>query len=190
MVVVERAGVAEGHCRLALESRASWTTAEERLEAPGPLVFASCGYLFLAHSEPVLERLAAAVRVQNAAGVPSRLVSPVEAGKLVPGLETTSLAGGSYCAEDGYMGKPRAAIAAIARQLDVRRATVEAVVPAAPAWVLETTEGRFAARSVVMTQGSTRGDSSRHSAPTCRSNSSPGISSSAGRSTSASASRS
>ena len=139
VVVVERAGVAEGHCRLALESRASWTTAEERLEAPGPLVFASCGYLFLAHSEPVLERLAAAVRVQNAAGVPSRLVSPVEAGKLVPGLETTSLAGGSYCAEDGYMGKPRAAIAAIARQLDVRRATVEAVVPATPAWVLETT---------------------------------------------------
>lgn len=102
VVVVERAGVAEGHCRLALESRASWTTAEERLEAPGPLVFASCGYP-LAHSEPVLERLAAAVRVQNAAGVPSRLVSPVEAGKLVPGLETTSLAGGSYCAEHGYM---------------------------------------------------------------------------------------
>ena len=103
VVVVERAGVAEGHCRLALESRAWWTTAEERLEAPVPLAFASCGYLFLAHSEPVLERLAAAVRVQNAAGVPSRLVSPVEAGKLVPGLETTSLAGGSYCAEHGYM---------------------------------------------------------------------------------------
>ena len=106
VVVVERAGVAEGHCRLALGvTPLAWsrTTAEERLEAPVPLAFASCGYLFLAHSEPVLERLAAAVRVQNAAGVPSRLVSPVEAGKLVPGLETTSLAGGSYCAEHGYM---------------------------------------------------------------------------------------
>ena len=170
VVVLERAGVAEGqsgiqpggirlqwgttlNCRLAIESRAWWTTAGERLDGPAALAFDSCGYLFVAHSEAVLERLAAAVRLQNAAGVPSRVVSPAEAGRLVPGLRTESLVGATYCAEDGYMDEPRAAIAAIARQLDVRRATVDAVVPDGGTWALDTTAGRFTAPSVVVAAG-------------------------------------
>ena len=171
VVVLERAGVAEGQsgiqpggirlqwgttrqlsararvARLVDDRRASGST------APVPLTFASCGYLFVAHSEAVLERLAAAVRVQNAAGVPSRVVSPAEAGKLVPGLRTTSIVGGSYCAEDGYMGEPQAAIAAIARQLDIRRATVEAIAAAGATWAVDTTAGRFTAPSVVVAAG-------------------------------------
>jgi len=170
VVVLERAGVGEGqsgiqpggirlqwgttlNCRLAIESRAWWTTAGERLDAPVTLAFDSCGYLFVAHSEAVLERLAAAVRLQNAAGVPSRVVSPMEAGSLVPGLGTESLVGATYCAEDGYMDEPRAAIAAIARQLDVRHATVDAVLPDGGAWTLDTTAGRFTAPSVVVAAG-------------------------------------
>ena len=170
VVVLERAGVGEGqsgiqpggirlqwgttlNCRLAIESRAWWTTAGERLDAPVTLAFDSCGYLFVAHSEAVLERLAAAVRLQNAAGVPSRVVSPMEAGSLVPGLRTESLVGATYCAEDGYMDEPRAAIAAIARQLDVRHATVDAVLPDGGAWTLDTTAGRFTAPSVVVAAG-------------------------------------
>ena len=170
VVVLERAGVAEGqsgiqpggirlqwgttlNCRLAIESRAWWTTAGERLDGPMTLAFDSCGYLFVAHGEAVLERLTAAVRLQNAAGVPSRVVSPAEAGRLVPGLRTESLVGATYCAEDGYMDEPRAAIAAIARQLDVRRATVDAVVPDGGTWALDTTTGRFTAPSVVVAAG-------------------------------------
>ena len=170
VVVLERAGVAEGqsgiqpggirlqwgttlNCRLAIESRAWWTTAGERLDGPMTLAFDSCGYLFVAHGEAVLERLTAAVRLQNAAGVPSRVVSPAEAGRLVPGLRTESLVGATYCAEDGYMDEPRAAIAAIARQLDVRRATVDAVVPDGGTWGLDTTTGRFTAPSVVVAAG-------------------------------------
>src|SRR4029079_7065443 len=166
VVVLERAGVAEGqsgiqpggirlqwgttlNCRLAIESRAWWTTAGERLDATGTLALDSRGYLFVAHSEAVLERLAAAVRLQNAAGVPSRVVSPAEAGRLVPGLRTESLAGATYCAEDGYMDETRAAIAAIARQLDVRHATVDAVLPDGGAWTLDTTAGRLNAPSGV-----------------------------------------
>ena len=141
------------NCRLAIESRAWWTTAGERLDGPVTLAFDSCGYLFVAHGEAVLERLTAAVRLQNAAGVPSRVVSPAEAGRLVPGLRTESLVGATYCAEDGYMDEPRAAIAAIARQLDVRRATVDAVVPDGGTWALDTTAGRFTAPSVVVAAG-------------------------------------
>lgn len=170
VVVLERAGVAEGqsgiqpggirlqwgttlNCRLAMESRAWWTTAGERLGGPVPFAFDACGYLFVAQSEAVLERLAAAVRLQNAAGVPSRVVSPTEAGKLVPGLRTELLVGATYCAEDGYMDEPRAAIVAIARQLDVRSATVEAVLPDGGAWAIDTTAGRFTAPSVVVAAG-------------------------------------
>lgn len=170
VVVLERTGVAEGqsgiqpggirlqwgttlNCRLAIESRAWWTTAGERLDGPVPLGFDSCGYLFVAHSEAVLERLAAAVRLQNAAGVPSRVVSPADAGELVPGLRTESLVGATYCAEDGYMDEPRAAIAAIARQLDVRLATVDTVVRDGAAWALDTTAGRITAPSVVVAAG-------------------------------------
>jgi sarcosine oxidase subunit beta len=170
VLVVERAGVAEGqsgiqpggvrlqwgttvNCRLAIESRGWWTTAEEKVDAPVPLAFASCGYLFVAHSDAALDGLAAAVRVQNAAGVPSRVVSPAEAGQLVPGLRTGSLVGGSYCAEDGYMDAPQAAIAAIARHVDVRHANVEAVLAVGRGWALDTTAGRFIAPTVVIAAG-------------------------------------
>lgn len=170
VVVLERAGVAEGqsgiqpggirlqwgttlNCRLAMESRAWWTTAGERLGGPVPFAFDACGYLFVAHSAAVLERLAAAVRLQNAAGVPSRVVSPTEAGKLVPGLRTETLVGATYCAEDGYMDEPRAAIVAIARHLDVRRATLDGIVPDGGTWALDTTAGRFTAPSVVVAAG-------------------------------------
>jgi sarcosine oxidase subunit beta len=175
VLVVERTGVAEGqsgvqpggvrlqwgtevNCCLAIESHAWWRTAEERLRAPVPLAFAACGYLFVAHSDAVLARLEESVRIQNAAGVPSRVVSPDEAAELVPGLQTSSLVGASWCGEDGYMGEPQAAIAAIARHLDVRIATVEAIVPDGGGWALETTVGRLEAPAVVVAAGAdTRG---------------------------------
>ncbi len=171
VVVLERTGVAEGqsgiqpggvrlqwgtsvNCRLALESHAWWRTAEERLASPVPLAWAACGYLFVAHSRATLAQLAASVRVQNAEGVPSRVVSPDEAARLVPGLQCASLVGASYCDEDGYVGEPRAAIAAIARHVDVRIAAVDAVTPHGRGWALDTPSGRFTAPAVVVAAGS------------------------------------
>ncbi len=170
VVVLERKGVAEGqsgiqpggvrlqwgttvNCRLAMESLAWWRTAEERLESPVPLAWASCGYLFVAHTDEALARLRKNVRVQNDAGVPSRVVSPGEAAALVEGLDPASIVGGSYCPEDGYMGEPQAAIAAMGRRVEVRIATVESIAPAAGAWLLETSEGRFTAPVLVIAAG-------------------------------------
>ncbi len=169
--MLERAGVAEGQsgvqpggvrlqwgtsvaCGLALESLAWWRGAQDRLDPPVPLSFSSCGYLFLAHSDGVLARLTANVRVQNEAGVPSRIVDPTEAADLVPGLETASLKGAEWCAEDGYFDEPQAAIFAIARHLDVRIATVTGVEQAAGGWTVETSDGTIAASSVVLAAGS------------------------------------
>jgi sarcosine oxidase subunit beta len=74
--------------------------AEERLGARVPFGFRACGYLFTAHSQDVLDRLAANVQIQQEAGVPSRIVSAAEAAELVPGLDASSLAGAARCAPD------------------------------------------------------------------------------------------
>jgi sarcosine oxidase subunit beta len=107
-------------CRLARESAAFYAEADERLDSPVPLGFRACGYLFAAHTEAALGRLAANAAVQNAEGVPSRLVTPDEAAELVPGLRVDSILGAAWCAEDGYFDRPQGVVEAFARGLDVR----------------------------------------------------------------------
>jgi sarcosine oxidase subunit beta len=107
-------------CRLAGESADFYAAADEHLEATVPLGFRRCGYLFLAHSENTLTRLRANVSVQNDAGVPSRIVSPDEAAELVSGLVSDGVAGGAWCAEDGYFDRPQGVVEAFATGLDVR----------------------------------------------------------------------
>lgn len=107
-------------CRLAAESAAFYADADAALDAPVPLGFQACGYLFTAHSAETLERLHANVVLQNELGVPSRIVSSAEAAQLVPGLEVETLAGGSWCAEDGYFDRPQSVVEAFGRGLDVR----------------------------------------------------------------------
>ena len=71
-------------CRLARESALFYAEAGERLGAPVALGFERCGYLFVAHSAATFDQLAANVEVQNAEGIPSRIVGPDEAAELVP----------------------------------------------------------------------------------------------------------
>jgi sarcosine oxidase subunit beta len=168
-LVVDRAGVGEGQsgiqpggirlqwgtpvaCALARESHAWWRTASEELDSRA-FAFSTCGYVFLAHSERALQRLTASVSVQNAAGIPSRILSAEEAAALVPGLLVETVAGASYCAEDGYLDRPQAAVAALARGIDVHIATVEAVIPNRTGWDIETSAGRLSASAVVLAAG-------------------------------------
>jgi sarcosine oxidase, subunit beta len=107
-------------CRLAAEAMAFYAEAEERLDSTVTLGFRQCGYLFLAHDEEGLARLGANVAVQQGEGIPSRLVTPDEIVELVPGLQTASVVGGSWCSEDGYFDRPQSVVEAFARGLDVR----------------------------------------------------------------------
>ena len=116
-------------CRLARESVAFYADADERLDAPVPLGFRRCGYLFVAHTDSTLTRLEANVRVQNEEGVPSRLLSPAEAADLVPGLRPDGLAGAAWCADDGYFDRPQSVVEAFGRGLDVRIQTVVSLEP-------------------------------------------------------------
>ena len=110
----------EINCRMAQESLAFWLKAQERLEARVELGWRACGYLWLAHSEAVLDNLRANVALQNALGIPSRIVSPEEAAELVPGLQTATVTGAAWCAEDGYFDRPQAIVEALGA-----RATIE-----------------------------------------------------------------
>jgi sarcosine oxidase subunit beta len=151
VLVLEREGVGAGqsgvqpggvrlqwgtelNCRMALEARTFWREAEDRLEPRAPFGWRPCGYLWLAHSEPVLERLRAAVELQNRLGIPARIVSSAEAGELVPDLEVQSLVGGAWCGEDGYFDRAQGVVEAFAEAaaragVELAHAEVTAVEP-------------------------------------------------------------
>ncbi|MFL5928531.1 MAG: NAD(P)/FAD-dependent oxidoreductase [Gaiellaceae bacterium] len=117
---VRRQWGTEVACRLASESAAFYADADELLCSRVPLGFRRCGYLFLAHSDDTLRRLEENVRLQNLLDVPSRIVTPAEAAELVPGLVVDDIAGGAWCAEDGYFDRPQSVVEAFAQGLDVR----------------------------------------------------------------------
>jgi glycine/D-amino acid oxidase-like deaminating enzyme len=116
-------------CRLARESAAFYGDADALLEPTAPLHFRACGYLFVAHTEATLARLAANVAAQNAEGVASRIVSPGEAAELVPGLRSDTITGGAWCGEDGYFDRPQAVVEAFGRGLDIRIGAVDSLEP-------------------------------------------------------------
>jgi sarcosine oxidase subunit beta len=175
-VVYERTGVGAGasgvqpggvrqqwgtrvSCLLARESLRFFRELGERLE---PLIdpgWRACGYAFLAHSQPVLEQLAANVRLQNELGIPSRLLTPAEAGDAVPGLSVDMLAGASFCAEDGYFDRPQSVVQAFAdaaarRGVRIERGDVVALRPERDGWTLVLADGTEAvAERVVVAAG-------------------------------------
>jgi glycine/D-amino acid oxidase-like deaminating enzyme len=110
--------------RLARESFEFWDDVENRL---GPLTLSRCGYLFVANTQETLARLEANVALQNEEGVPSRIVSAGEAAELVPGLQGDTIAGGAWCADDGYFDRPQSVVEAFAHGLDIRHEHIHAV---------------------------------------------------------------
>ena len=142
------------NCRLARESAAFYGRARDLLGGPDELRFTRCGYMFLAHSARALEGLRASVAVQTAAGVPSRVVDPLEAARLVPGLATATVVGASWCDEDGYVDRPQAVIAAFARETRVEVDEVVSLRHGSDGWRLSLGSGRRArAETVVVAAG-------------------------------------
>jgi len=64
--------------------------------------FKQRGYLFLAQNEN-LSDLEQQAKLQHGYNVPSELLSPQELLSIIPELNIDDLAGGLYCAEDGYL---------------------------------------------------------------------------------------
>jgi sarcosine oxidase subunit beta len=147
------------NCVMARDSLAFYAQIPERLHPRVDPRFRPCGYAFLAHEPETLERLRADVAVQNAAGVPSRLVTAEEAADLVPGLRVDGIAGATFCAEDGFFDRPQAVVEAFAeagRRLGVSIARGEAsgLEPVRSGWRLSFADGtRAEASRVVVAAG-------------------------------------
>ncbi len=61
------------------------------------------GYLFLVRSEAKRRALEASVKLQNACGLPTRLLTPKEAQKIVPELDTNGVVAASFNPDDGVV---------------------------------------------------------------------------------------
>jgi sarcosine oxidase subunit beta len=75
--------------------------------------FQARGYLFLAETAEGLAALRAPLPLYERLGLEVEMVGPQRIAELVPGIRTDDLAGGRYCARDGY-GAPLEALAGFA----------------------------------------------------------------------------
>jgi len=142
--------------RIALRSIA----ALERFgEDPGyEIDFKQWGYLFLLR-EGEVPGFEAAIALQNGLGVPSRLLTPEEAGAMVPGIRTDDLAAAAFCGMDGY-ATPEAVAAGYARaaadgggRIVQGCEVLRIVVDGGRVTGVETTQGTVATDTVVLAAG-------------------------------------
>lgn len=108
------------------------------------------GYLFLCRTEAEVRQVQRSIEVQNDLGGSSRMVSPEQAGRLNPLLETRSLLAGSFSPRDGY-AQPAAVVAAYRAA-----AAGLGVLVAEHTEVLDIDAGGGGVRGVVTRRGSIR----------------------------------
>jgi sarcosine oxidase subunit beta len=138
------------NCLLARESVAFYRALGERLAARAEPRLDECGYVFLAHTDERLARMADDVRLQQEAGVPSRLLDPDELSEIVPGIRVETVAGASYCGEDGYVDKPQAVVEGFAEALRrlgvaIEHAGIDRLEQGPVGWLLHRADGTHAA---------------------------------------------
>jgi sarcosine oxidase subunit beta len=117
------------------------------------------GYLILLDSADDLAHFRAALAVQHALGVPSRELTPAEAGAMVPQLHLDGLVAATYCPADGRL-VPEALVrgyagAAAARGVRVRQGCAVTGIRASAGAItaVETTAGTIATDTVVCAAG-------------------------------------
>lgn len=65
--------------------------------------FRQGGYLFLARTAKIREQLEKSVKLQNDCGLPTRMLSPAEARRIVPELDVSDVEAASYNPDDGVV---------------------------------------------------------------------------------------
>jgi sarcosine oxidase subunit beta len=116
------------------------------------------GYLFLLTRQADVEAFTAAVALQNALGVPTRLISAAEASELAPGLVLDDVAAATYHPGDGWCAPESVVLgyAAGARRFGARLITGVEVVgldPSGDGTRVRTTAGSVLAGAVVCAAG-------------------------------------
>jgi len=102
------------------------------------IAFRQHGYLFLLDNEDDAATFSAALTLQHALGVPSRELTPAEAGAIVPQLSLDGLVAATFCERDGY-ATPEAVVQGYAS------ASGATIVQGCPATGVAVTGGRIVA---------------------------------------------
>lgn len=92
----------EMNCRLAQASINRFERLNEELEYDGDIQFVQQGYLCLAYSEKEMTQFRRNVELQHSLGIPSVVLTPEGARKIVPDLNLEGLVGATFCREDGF----------------------------------------------------------------------------------------
>jgi sarcosine oxidase subunit beta len=140
---------------LMTESIAFFEDAGKRLDYPGGIEFKQQGYLMLARDAAMVDNFRANVERQNALGVPSRMLGPDDALKMVPGLNPEVLVGAAFCPKDGTVSPflwLDALLGAVRRAgAEVRfGTTVTGLEPKGGVIVVQTTQGPIEAAKVLV----------------------------------------
>ncbi|HET6320177.1 MAG TPA: FAD-binding oxidoreductase [Chloroflexota bacterium] len=98
----------EVNIRFSLESVEFWRSIARDID------YREIGYLFLATTDQQRQQFERNIALQNALGVPSRLVSPSDMAGLVRGMRVDDLSAGAYSVEDALAG-PNEAVQWFAR---------------------------------------------------------------------------
>jgi sarcosine oxidase subunit beta len=122
-----------------------------------------CGYLFMLDSEPDLEQFRKNVALQNAHGVPSRVIDVAEIAALAPEINLDGILGGTWCPLDGLVD-PNSLLQGYVSQARKLGATLLTGTPAAGIEVsggnvrgVTTKDGTIAAPNVVIAAGAWSG---------------------------------
>jgi sarcosine oxidase subunit beta len=103
-----------------------------------PIGLRRCGYLFMLDDAADLGQFTRNVALQNAHGVPSRVVSTSEIAELAPEVELSGIIGGTWCPRDGLVD-PNGLLQGFVSQARRLGATL---VTNAPATSIEIANGR------------------------------------------------
>jgi sarcosine oxidase, subunit beta len=123
---VRRQWATRANCLMANESYAFYRDFPERVGTVAQARLEECGYLFVADEVETLGRLASALEVQHAAGIPSELLGPEAAAAKVPALNREALLGAAWCSTDGYFDRPQAVVEAFAEAVIARGGRIAA----------------------------------------------------------------
>jgi sarcosine oxidase subunit beta len=95
----------------------------EHVDFVPDIAFRQVGYLFLLDAPDQLEIFRQALALQASLGVPSRELTPAEAGEMVPQLELDGILAATFCPRDGHMS-PEAVVQGYAAAAAARGAKV------------------------------------------------------------------
>jgi len=120
----------EMNCKLAMSSIKFFETANDELKYDGDIEFKQGGYLIVASTQKEDEQFKKNVQLQRSLGMDVEYLTPNEAIKIVPYLNTENLTSATFCPKDGHLNPflTTDAYAKAARRLGVHIYTFTEVV--------------------------------------------------------------